>query len=103
MGNWKKNRTKLNVTTSVTRNDITVIKQVFDILYKIFGAFLNYKSFSKEIVVFYLNINLQYNNTELTNNNNNKRILWNSLIKKIERMFTTFHCHLKPPYYDETQ
>ena len=85
----------------MTRNDITVIKQVFDILYQIFGVFFNYKS--NEIIVFYLNINLQYNNTELTNNNNDKRILWNSLIEKIERMFTTFHCHFKPPYYDETQ
>lgn len=57
----------------MTRNDITVIKQVFDILYQIFGVFFNYKS--NEIIVFYLNINLQYNNTELTNNNNDKRIL----------------------------
>lgn len=74
-GKLKKKRTKLNVTTSVTRNDITMIEHVFDILYQIFGVFFNYKSFSKEIIVFYLNINLQYNNTELTNNNNNKRIL----------------------------
>lgn len=86
----------------MTRNDITVIEQAFDILYQIFGVFFNYKSFFKEIIIFYLNINLQYNNTELTNNNSNKRILRNSLIKKIERIFTTFHCHLKPPYYDET-
>lgn len=86
----------------MTRNDITVIEQAFDILYQIFGVFFNYKSFSKEIIIFYLNINLQYNNTELTNNNSNKRILRNSLIKKIERIFTMFHCHLKSPYYDET-
>lgn len=86
----------------MTRNDITVIEQAFDILYQIFGVFFNYKPFSKEIIIFYLNINLQYNNTELTNNNSNKRILRNSLIKKIERIFTMFHCHLKPPYYDET-